>query len=239
MTMISSLRIERLLVYLACLLVGLVATADAQPRRHDGLNVAEKQSARSAALQALPHRARMNARNDAAQGNGLGSTEAPDREVLLVERYKRSKEEYKLGKGRAAEVYVYEYETNVLKHLVVSMPDGTVETVSEAQGVQPPLNDNELLRALAIAQSDPRVQGRLRTAFTDVTGETLETPDQLHVKAMVFHASSMPEGLSADAQACGLHRCAQLLLFTHDEFALDLLPIVDLSSGKVVQAGGF
>lgn len=245
--MTYSLRFAPLRILLGVLLaLGLAASAGSQPRRHDGLAASEKENARAAALQALPPTAA--ARASVARQQARGRSEAPaatpafpapEQEVLLVDRHKRSKQAYQQGAGRAAEVYVYDYTTDTLKRLVVSMPDATVETVTEAQGVQLPLNDNELQRAMAIAQADPEVQARLEASYADVAGEALVHRDQLHVKAMAFHARSMPEGLSVEAQACGLHRCAQLLLYTHDEFALDLLPIVDLSTGRVVHAGSF
>ncbi len=43
------------------------------------------------------------------------------------------------------------------------------------------------------------------------------------------------QDLGAAAQ-CGVKRCAQLLLAAGDNVALRVIPIVDLSSGAVVQA---
>ena len=54
----------------------------------------------------------------------------------------------------------------------------------------------------------------------------------------IFRADANPATQGA-ATVCGRHRCAQLLVESTDDLLVDLLPIVDLSTGRVVSRTGF
>jgi hypothetical protein len=105
--------------------------------------------------------------------------------------------------------------------------------------VQLPLTQREIDRATRIAYADPTVRNRIDSLFRQATGEVLGDLDQLHAKAMVFSARTMPGSLNADSQRCGEHRCAQLLLFTADHVTVEIIPIVDLTTGALVQVLDF
>ncbi|MEZ5449456.1 MAG: hypothetical protein R3E89_10880 [Thiolinea sp.] len=61
----------------------------------------------------------------------------------------------------------------------------------------------------------------------------------MNVKAFVFTAETLPESLNAASQQCGLSRCAQLLLYTHNSIVFEISPIVSLSAGVVTQNIGY
>ena len=63
--------------------------------------------------------------------------------------------------------------------------------------------------------------------------------DPVIVKAFSFTAESMPEQLNPASQQCGLNRCAQVLLYTHDSVVFEISPIVNLSAGLVTQNIGY
>ena len=128
---------------------------------------------------------------------------------------------------------------NVTRHTVVSLPSGTIESEAELSGVQLPLTQNEIARATGIALQNPLVGDRIQQLFREKTGEILGDLSQLHAKAMVFSSEAMPDSLNAQSQACGVNRCAQLLLYTRDHLTVEVIPIVDLSTGTLVQVLDF
>lgn len=161
---------------------------------------------------------------------------AGGQEVLLVERREASKADYAKGNWpRQGDVYVYDYATDTLIHTTVDVQSGAVITVEHVQGVQLPLTEREEARALALVEADRTLWTALATRYQTITGESLQRLEQLQVKVSVFHADVMPDQFNAAAQQCGQHRCAQVLIFTIDKTLLELMPIVDLSQGQVVQ----
>jgi hypothetical protein len=153
-----------------------------------------------------------------------------------VERHEADKAAYAKGAWpRQADVYVYDYATDTLLHTLVDVQSSTVITVERVQGVQLPLTANEEQRALALVQADNNLWTSLADRYQTITGEALAGLDQLQVKVSVFHADVMPDRVNAAAGQCGQHRCAQVLLFTADKTLLEMMPIVDLSLGQVVQ----
>jgi hypothetical protein len=214
---------------LAALALALGAGAAAEPARKGRmpLDAGERAVAREGARVAFEQRL----------GRALGDGR---REILRVER-KRGGDKARgaARRARAAEVWVYDYDENVARRVSVRLPGGEVEGFEDLPGVQPPLSRREIDRALAIAYADPRVRARIQDLVRARTGEARVDPSQLHSKAIVFHARSNPIGLSPAAARCGEHRCAQLLLFTEDRFAVEVIPIVDLSEGTVVQVADF
>ncbi|MBT8149118.1 MAG: hypothetical protein KJO24_04260 [Gammaproteobacteria bacterium] len=103
------------------------------------------------------------------------------------------------------------------------------------ENLQLPLIADEVQRAFDIyLQSNYRQQ--LANAYREATGQALIDIGKVHFKAYVFHASAHPSRLNKAAKQCGKKRCAQLLLYTHENISLQLMPVVDLSRGKVLQA---
>ena len=164
---------------------------------------------------------------------------ASTQEVLLVERHQESKDAYKTGHWpRRGDAYIYDYATDTLTYALINLETGQVDAKQETQFVQLPLTEGEIARALDIAYADEALRTKLAALFFAVSGEPLRDLSQLNVKAFVFRADSIPEDLNGAARQCGLHRCAQLLIFTHDDVAFEMQPIVDLSFGQVVQVLG-
>lgn len=206
------------------------------PRRTDPLSAEERAIALDRA-----RRAPSSAARDAGRSvtPAAPTRDATREEVLRIETRRRSKSERAAGMGRGADVYLYDYGANVTRHTVVELPSGRVEREDVLEGVQLPLTPAEVDRATEIALADATVRDRIQRLFRQRTGEVLEDVDQLHSKAMVFSAESMPDAVNQASSACGLHRCAQLLLFTRDHVTVEVIPIVDLSTGRLVQVLDF
>lgn len=170
----------------------------------------------------------------AAAGSGPAAAKGEAaQEILLVERHAAGK-----GKDhtpRQGDLYVYDYATDTLIYSTVNVASGAVTAVERLRGVQLPLNRNEEQRALALIQADQELWSELAERYAAITGTPLTQISQLQTKVSVFHADVMPERLNAQAQQCGRHRCAQVLIFTVDKTLLELMPLVDLSQGQVVQ----
>jgi hypothetical protein len=211
----------------ALALPALTSAADPARKPRMPLDASERALARESARAAFQHRL----------GKALGDGR---REILRVERQRRGDKRGPSGaSARGAEVWVYDYDENVTRRVSVRLPGGEIEGLEELPGVQPPLSRSEIDRALSIAYADPRVRGRIQDLVRARTGAVLVDPSRLHSQAIVFHARSNPIGLTPAAERCGEHRCAQLLLFTEDRFAVEVLPIIDLSEGTVVQVVDF
>ena len=161
-------------------------------------------------------------------------------EFLWVERHQEEKAVYESGQWpRRAASYLYDYSTDTLITAIINTKTSEVDSIERVQNVQPLLNEREVQRALEIAWADPVVQQLLKEQYQRTTNTDLETIDQLRTKAFVFRADSMPDTINEQSQLCGLHRCAQLLLYTQDDTAFEFLPIIDLSKGIIVQAVPF
>ena len=205
------------------LLTGVYAVTGA-PTGYDPLTAQELAAVTQAALGAPAARAAM------------GGDDVTPPEVLLVERHDPGKAAYAKGSWpRQGDVYLYDYATDTLIHTTVDVQSGSVITVERLQGVQLPLTMQEEQRALALVAADTSLWADLTVRYERITGEALTTLAQLQVKVSVFHADVMPARVNAAAQACGQHRCAQVLLFTTEKTLLERTPIVDLSQGQVVQ----
>jgi Cu2+-containing amine oxidase len=198
-------------------------TVESSPTGYDPLTAQEVDAVVAAALQ--------------AEGEeGARATAAGKVEVLLVERREASKAAYASGQWqRQGDVYVYDYATETLIHTTVDVQSQAVVAVERVQGVQLPLTAGEVQRALALVQADSALWTALAARYQAISSEPLQQLDQLQGKVSVFYADVMPDRLNAAAQQCGQHRCAQVLLFTVDKTLLELMPIVDLSRGEVVQ----
>lgn len=161
------------------------------------------------------------------------STPAPER--LLVERHLNAKGET----ARLADVYAYDYTTNETIISVIDLDTNKILSNKREKNLQLPLTDNELKRASDLIFADDEQRSLLDAEFKRITGKTLTDPQQLQVKAFVFHASSLPEQLNDASKQCGLHRCAQVLLYTADAVVFEVSPIVNLSAGVITQNIGF
>lgn len=160
----------------------------------------------------------------------------PVLELLLVERHPNAKGQT----ARRADVYTYDYSTNETIIDVIDLDTNRVISRKREKNLQLPLTANELQRASDLILADDEQRNLLDAEFKRITGQTLNNPaQQLQVKAFVFHASSLPEQLNAASQQCGLHRCAQVLLYTADSVVFEVSPIINLSAGVITQTIGF
>ncbi len=159
--------------------------------------------------------------------------------LLLVERHQEAKADEDAGLRRA-DVYVYSYDDDVLSYSLVDLADGSVVDTSTSTGTQLPLVQEEIDRATQIAMDDPRFVSRLEAEFQRATGRAMADPtEDLIVQPITFLAESMPNRATGAIANCGEHRCAQLMLQSSDNFLINLLPIVDLSDGRVISREGF
>ena len=163
-----------------------------------------------------------------------GSTDAPAQETLLIERHSESKETMAEGEwARRADVFVYDYRTDVLNHMIVNLDTNTVDSVESVQGVQLPLNENERERAINLLFADEEGLEAISADFFAITGHPLTDPSQIEIRTFIFHADSMIDVDLGAAATCGIQRCAHILMYTPDDIALTALPIVNLSTGTL------
>ena len=161
-------------------------------------------------------------------------------EILSVERYDDAKTDTSKGAqalgqhARRGEVYLYDYTTNSLLRSIVELDSGAIETETY-HGVQLPLTVREENWAVQLIHNESELWATLTERYQTITGTALTSPEQLHVKVSLFLGTAMPEQVNDAARRCGEHRCAQVLLFTDERTLLEVMPIVDLSEGRVVQ----
>ena len=159
-------------------------------------------------------------------------------EVLAVERQRLAKDALPETYRRRAEVTLYDYDSDRRSVATVDLESGQVESVFVVSGGQLPLTDAEVARAFDLVFADPASAARLRANFARVASRPLRDPGELEVTGFVYLAESMPDRNSAETALCGRHRCAQLLVRTADDVALEL-PIVDLSRERVLETRWF
>ncbi len=157
-------------------------------------------------------------------------------EVLLVERHRYAKGEE--AARRLADVYVYDYDQDRVSAVVVDLDTDEVVKVDVVEGMQLPLTEREVDRALAMAIADETFGPRLLEDFRTVTGRDLGRAENLDVKGFVYRADSMRAETNRESRVCGKHRCAQLMIRTPEGIVLDL-PIVDLSRGRLLDSREF
>lgn len=158
------------------------------------------------------------------------------KELLLIERRLLDKE---ADSQRLADVYHYDYSSNETIHSIVDLDTQQIISTQRQQYLQLPLTENELQLSSAIIFSDPEQAELIGNEYQRITGQYLSSPQQLNIKAFAFSADTLPEQLNPASQQCGLHRCAQVLLYTHDSIVFEISPIVNLSAGIVTQNIGY
>ena len=166
--------------------------------------------------------------------NGLVTND--DQEVLLIER----NEEKDAPKGqRRADVYIYNYATDELQETLVDLNTSQIISSVTKQGVQLPLTEKELKRAKEIVFDDEDERQILEQEYNRITSRTLNATSELNIKAFTFTADSLPNRVNEASKQCGIHRCAQLMLYTDENIVFEISPIVNLSAGVVTQRIGF
>lgn len=162
----------------------------------------------------------------------------PTVEFLRVQPHRFNKSEMSENK-RWADSTAYDYGTDELITTVIDLDNNQVLSTTRTKNMQPPMAASEIKRAIKIVFQDDEERSILNTEFTRITGETLTSIDQLQYKAFTFFADSMPGAVNRASKSCGAQRCAQLLLYTHENIVFEVSPIVNLSAGVVTQRMGY
>lgn len=167
----------------------------------------------------------------------VNSAEAPTREeVLLVQRLDTGKVTKGKNAGpRQSETFIYNYDSDTLRRVMVDLSTNRIEAVEEMQNVQLPLTASEIERALDLVRTDPVIGQTIREQYKNATGTDLSGLEQLQHKVFIFQADTLPNQVNEASQLCGLQRCAQVLLFTEEKMAFEITPIVNLSQEKIIQ----
>lgn len=157
-------------------------------------------------------------------------------EVLLIER---NQEKGAPSNQRRADVFIYDYSSNELIESLVDLNTSEVIRSERKQGVQLPLTNNELKRAKEIVFEDEDERAILEDEYRRITSLEMTDTEDLNIKAFTFLADSLPNRINEASKQCGIHRCAQLMLYTQDNIVFEISPIVNLSEGVVTQRVGF
>ena len=159
------------------------------------------------------------------------------KEVLLVERHEEEKGADK--SLRRADIFTYDYQTNELIETLVDLNTSEVIRTKRSQGTQLPLTEAELERAKKIVFDDEDERQILEYEYHRLTSKTMTDTSDLNIKAFSFIADSLPNRVNEASKLCGIHRCAQLMLYTSENIVFEVTPIVNLSEGIVTQRIGF
>jgi Cu2+-containing amine oxidase len=158
------------------------------------------------------------------------------KELLLIERHQQKN----APKGqRLADIFTYDYETDELIESRVDLNTNEVISTSRKQYVQLPLTENEVNRAKQIIFEDEDERRILENEYQRITSRPFTTTDELNIKAFTFTKDSLPNRVNEASKLCGLHRCAQMMLYTGENIVFEVSPIVNLSKGVVTQRIGF
>jgi hypothetical protein len=147
------------------------------------------------------------------------------------------------GQSRIADVFYYNYATNQSMQVVVNLNNNTVQETKVASGVvnQPYSSSAEIKVLLQLIFEDPVHGPRLRRAYQDVTGQTLNDVSPLEARAQAgifFPGSAAHTPLGDFTAACAQDRCMQLFVPNDDTHFIDMSDVVvDLSTGQVLSGG--
>lgn len=157
-------------------------------------------------------------------------------ELLLIER---DRSEDKKSGARRANAFVYDYQTD--ETIIYRIDAATHKILSSVRkkNMQLPLTEAEIKRTVDLIFSDKETFALIANEYQRITHKALNSPNDLQAKAFVFTADTLPEQLNLASQQCGLHRCAQILLYTHDSVVFEVSPIVNLSAKLITQMVGF
>ena len=171
-----------------------------------------------------------------ASGSSSSSIANNSQEILLIERH----QEKGAPEGqRRADIFIYDYKNNQLIESLVDLNTSEVISSVRKQGVQLPLTQKELTRAKQIVFDDEDERHILEDEYRRITSRTLTDTAELNIKAFTFTADSLPNRINEASKLCGVHRCAQLMLYTDENIVFEISPIVNLSEGVVTQRIGF
>jgi hypothetical protein len=155
-------------------------------------------------------------------------------EVLLIERSPEVKGELSAQAwARRADVFTYRYATDTLVHTIYNYATDSVDSVASHQDFQLPLTAYERDVATALAFADPEFRQYAERAYAELTGRPLTDLQALDTRVFVYYAGAAPDVEPAGMEQCGVNRCAQIMVVAKDATVLEVLPLVNLSTGQV------
>lgn len=159
---------------------------------------------------------------------------------LLIERHEEDKATYELGQwDRRADVFIYDYERNRTVHAIVNLTTETVDTVSTSTSLRLPITEAETARALELALADPQVGPLIRSLVDELNGESAFDASTLQVRAFTTNRDTLFSTVLQASHQCDVHRCAQLMIAMDSTIMIDVIPLVDLSTGTLVDYSRF
>ena len=171
-----------------------------------------------------------------ARSTGTAKGDKKSLEVLLIERHQQKGAP---SDQRRADIFTYDYESNELIESLVDLNTSSIIRSTRKKGVQLPLTENEIKRAKQIVFDDEDERQVLAYEYHRITSQALTDTTELNIKAFTFTADSLPNRVNEASKHCGIHRCAQLMLYTGENIVFEISPIVNLSEGIVTQRIGF
>lgn len=166
----------------------------------------------------------------------LKSNSSSHYELLLIER---DRSDDKKSGARRANAFVYDYQSDETIIYRIDAETNKILSSVRRKNIQLPLTETEIARTVQIIFSDKETFALIANEYQRITGKVLSSPKDLEAKAFVFSADTLPEQLNPASQQCGVHRCAQILLYTHDAVVFEVSPIVNLSANLITQVIGF
>lgn len=157
-------------------------------------------------------------------------------ELLLIER---DRSEDKTSAARHISAFIYNYKTDETLIYRIDPVTNKILSLVSRKNMQLPLTANEIERTVNLIFADKETFKLIKNEYQRITGKVLNSPKALEAKAFVFTADTLPEHLNIASQQCGFHRCAQILLYTHDSVVFEISPIVNLSANLITQIVGF
>lgn len=205
-----------------------VCLADPSNRFRDSLKHEEKNRILNA-IQAKNPTLKSNRSRNQQQRNSDFIVREPV--LLLMENRPHDK---KAGSIRMADVYYYDYQKDQTIHCIVDPATGKIHQQIKVRNMQLPLTEEEIQRTYDIYIQSPH-RKELAKAYSHVTGQSLIDMSKVDFKAYVYHGEINESRLNKKTRRCGKTRCAQLLLYTDENIALNLSPVINLSKAVVVQ----
>ncbi|WP_146607287.1 hypothetical protein [Spongiactinospora gelatinilytica] len=151
-------------------------------------------------------------------------------ELLYVQR-----DDDKAVTGRRAEAFSYDYDSDRLTLRTIDLGSGRIVSTETATGVQPPPSDDEERAAAELLLADAGLGKGVREQFEQRAGRPLRSPDDLHLRGVIFKPDHVHGVSNARAvAACAEHRCLRLFVRLPKGKWLDTSRIViDLSAREI------
>ncbi len=221
---------KALLIIASLVFASSAIAQNSSKRIHDPLSVSESQVALSMARE----RSRSMTTGPFQRFAAAVGVAQPNEPVFLMMERDDAKKAVLSG-SRVARAFYYDYDEDQLLQIDIDVETQQVLATERADSVQLPLVDSEINRAFDLVLSNSSFRADLEHAYRNVTGREFQGRNDVNYKAFVFHSDSVAGGLNQSALTCGQNRCAQLLIYSKDNFSLEFAPLVNLSTGEVVQ----